>query len=149
MCRESNSCCDGTTCPTSAPPCRSRPPRPSLDTNTEPRTENLGTLEPLNLLLNLLPLLQLCDSLFPIGAFAYSDGLETAAGRAAPPFDAGELRAWIDVCLDETFGRMEGPAVWQAWTAFRDEDWDTLVMLDEEFTALRPSSSGRRSSRAM
>ena len=103
----------------------------------------------MNLLLNLLPLLQLCDSLFPIGAFAYSDGLETAAGRAAPPFDAGELRAWIDVCLDETFGRMEGPAVWQAWAAFRDRDWDTLVMLDEELTALRPSSSGRRSSRAM
>ena len=103
----------------------------------------------MNLLLNLLPLLQLCDSLFPIGAFAYSDGLETAAGRAAPPFDAGELRAWIDVCLDETFGRMEGPAVWQAWTAFRDGDGDTLVMLDEELTALRPSSSGRRSSRAM
>ena len=94
-------------------------------------------------------MLHLCDSLFPIGAFAYSDGLETAAGRAAPPFDAGELRAWIDVCLDETFGRMEGPAVWQAWTAFRDGDWDTLVMLDEELTALRPSSSGRRSSRAM
>ena len=99
--------------------------------------------------MNLLPLLQLCDSLFPIGAFAYSDGLETAAGRAAPPFDAGELRAWIDVCLDETLGRLEGPAVWQAWTAFRDGDWDTLVMLDEELTALRPSSSGRRSSRAM
>jgi len=96
-----------------------------------------------------LALLHLCDSLFPIGAFAYSDGLETAAARAAPPFDAGELRAWIDACLDETLGRMEGPAVWQAWTAFRDEDWDTLVMLDEELTALRPSSSGRRSSRAM
>ena len=96
-----------------------------------------------------LALLHLCDSLFPIGAFAYSDGLETAAARAAPPFDAGELRAWIDVCLDETLGRMEGPAVWQAWTAFRDEDWDTLVMLDDELTALRPSSSGRRSSRAM
>jgi urease accessory protein len=99
--------------------------------------------------LNLLPLLHLCDSLFPIGAFAYSDGLETATGRGAPPFDADELRAWIDVCLDETIGRMEGPAVWQAWAAFRDGDGDTLVMLDEELTALRPSSGGRRSSRAM
>ena len=99
--------------------------------------------------LNLLRLLHLCDSLFPVGAFAYSDGLETAAGRGAPPFDAGELRAWIDACLDETLGRMEGPAVWQAWTAFRDGDQDTLVLLDEELTALRPSSSGRRSSHAM
>jgi urease accessory protein len=99
--------------------------------------------------LNLLPLLHLCDSLFPIGAFAYSDGLETATGRGAPPFDADQLRAWIDVSLDETLGRMEGPAVWRAWTAFLDGDGDTLVMLDEELTALRPSSSGRRSSRAM
>ena len=96
-----------------------------------------------------LALLHLCDSLFPIGAFAYSDGLETATRRGTPPFDAGQLRAWIDVCLDETLGRMEGPAVGQAWTAFRAGDGDTLVMLDEELTALRPSSSGRRSSRAM
>ena len=96
-----------------------------------------------------LALLHLCDSLFPIGAFAYSDGLETAAGRAAPPFDTGELRAWMEACLDETLGRLEGPAVWAAWPAFRDAEWDTLVRLDEELVALRPSSSGRRSSRAM
>jgi urease accessory protein len=95
-----------------------------------------------------LALLHLCDSLFPVGAFAYSDGLEsaTASGEVAT---AIELRAWIDVCLDETLGRMEGPAVWQAWAAFRDSDWDALLALDEELTALRPSSSVRRSSRAM
>jgi urease accessory protein len=44
---------------------------------------------------------------------------------------------------------MEGPAVWQAWPAFRAGDWDTLAALDEELTALRPSASARRSSRAM
>jgi len=98
--------------------------------------------------LNLLPLLHLCDSAFPLGAFAYSDGLESATA-AEQVATADDLRAWIDVCLDETLGRMEGPAVWQAWPAFRDADWDTLVTLDEELTALRPSSSARRSSRAM
>ena len=63
---------------------------------------------------------------FPIGGFAYSDGLEaaTASGAVAT---ASDLRAWMDVCLDETLGRMEGPAVWQAWAAFRDGDWDALV----------------------
>jgi urease accessory protein len=100
-----------------------------------------------------LALLHLCDSLFPIGGFAYSDGLETATTllrEHAPAIaDAEGLRGWIDVCLDESFARMEGPAVWQAWPAFRDADWNTLVTLDEELTALRPSSSGRRSSRAM
>ena len=44
---------------------------------------------------------------------------------------------------------MEGPAVWQAWPAFRAGDWDTLITLDDELTALRPSSSARRSSHAL
>jgi len=100
-------------------------------------------LEPLK-----LSLLHLCDSLFPIGAFAYSDGLESATsdGRIAT---AADLRAWIDACLDETIGRLEGPAVWQAWIAVRESDWVALDALDEELTALRPSSAARRSSRAM
>ena len=133
--------------------------------------------------MNDLRLLHLCDSLFPLGGFAYSDGLEAATvrlpafarcasawprprsvatvrsgggrpdttpGWTAPAIaDVDGLRGWLDVCLDETFGRMEGPVVWQAWHTFRDAEWDALVTLDEELTALRPSSSARRSSRAM
>jgi len=95
-----------------------------------------------------LELLHLCDSLFPIGGFAYSDGLETATstGRIA---DAGSLRAWLEAALDDTIGRMEGPAVWLGWRAFQEDDFDTLMRLDEEMTALRPAASARRSSRAM
>ena len=95
-----------------------------------------------------LELLHLCDSLFPIGGFGYSDGLETAAstGRIV---DAASLRAWLEVVLDDTIGRMEGPAVWQAWLVVQEEAIDALVRLDEELTALRPASSTRRSSRAM
>jgi urease accessory protein len=95
-----------------------------------------------------LALLHLCDSLFPIGAFAYSEGLESATSdkRIAT---APDLAAWLDACLDETIGRLEGPAVWQAWAAVHDAAWPALAALDEELTALRPSSAGRRSSRAM
>jgi urease accessory protein len=95
-----------------------------------------------------LALLHLSDSLFPIGAFAYSDGLESATsdGRIAT---AGDLRVWLDVCLDETIGRLEGPAVWRAWRAALDGDRRTLQSLAEELYALRPSSAARRSSRAM
>ena len=93
-------------------------------------------------------LLHLCDSLFPVGAFAYSDGLEsaTASGQVVT---ADDLRTWMEACRDESIGRTEGPAVWQSWAAFRDADWNTLLTLDEELTALRPSASVRRSSRAM
>jgi len=96
----------------------------------------------------LLLLLHLCDSLFPIGGFGYSDGLEaaTAAGLVQTPAD---LRAWLDVCLDEAVGRMDGPAAVHAWFAFDRQDWEALYQLDEEITALRPSAATRRSSRAM
>src|ERR671936_814352 len=66
----------------------------------------------------MLQLLHLCDSLFPIGGFAYSDGLETAAVRRTADDDArcvdeaaDLLQAWVDVVLDESFGRCEGPAL--------------------------------------
>lgn len=93
-------------------------------------------------------LLHLCDSLFPIGSFGYSDGLEsaTADGNVAT---AGDLGAWLEVCLDDTIARTEGPAVRRAWIAIADGDWDRVVALDEELTAFRPASSTRRSSRAM
>jgi len=96
----------------------------------------------------LLALLHLCDSLFPIGGFGYSDGLEaaTAAGLVDTPAD---LQAWLDVCLDEVVGRTDGPAALRAWSAFGRRDWDALAEVDEEITAMRPSSATRRSSRAM
>lgn len=95
-----------------------------------------------------LELLHLCDSLFPIGGYAHSDGLETATSLGTVA-DAAGVRAWLAATLDETIGRMEGPAVWQAWRAFQVGDFDALMRLDEELAALRPSSGARRSSRAM
>jgi urease accessory protein len=96
----------------------------------------------------MLRLLHLCDSLFPLGAFAHSEGLETAtAGGAIATVDA--LRDWIDVCLDETIARTDGPTAWRAWPLVRDARWQELEVLDAEAIALRPSASGRRSTRAM
>ena len=95
-----------------------------------------------------LRLLHLCDSLFPIGGFAYSDGLESATASGAIVDQRG-LRAWLDVMLDETVGRLEGPCVWLSHAAFAEARWEDLAALDEELTALRPSASARRSSRAM
>ena len=96
----------------------------------------------------LLALLHLCDSLFPIGAFAYSDGLESAVNARAV-CDSDDLRRWLDVCLDEAIGRCDGPAVLIAWSAFREQDWESLIALDEELTAMRPSRTTRMASRSM
>jgi len=96
----------------------------------------------------LLALLHLCDSLFPIGSFAHSDGLEaaTASGGVAT---AADLRSWMTTCLFEMLGRCEGPAVACAWRAFAQGDAAGLRSLDCEVYALRPSSSARQASRAM
>jgi urease accessory protein len=109
-----------------------------------------------------LELLHLCDSLLPIGAFAYSDGLEAAANVVAtaglpdatrdvirPIRDAAGVGEWIEVVLDESIGRLDGPAVWQAWRAVVDRDWPALASLDDELTAIRPASASRAASRAI
>src|SRR5947209_5344998 len=96
----------------------------------------------------LLALLHLCDSLFPLGGFAHSDGLESAASTKLVR-DAGDLQRWLDVCLEEAIGRCDGPAVVIAWSAFHDQKWDSLIAVDEELMAMRPSSTTRMASRSM
>jgi urease accessory protein len=93
-------------------------------------------------------LLHLCDTLFPTGGYAHSDGLEAAAaeGRAV---GGDDLEAWLIACLREAIGSCDGIAVMTAMTAFIDGRWADLRMLDEELHALRPSSSARAASRSM
>jgi urease accessory protein len=95
-----------------------------------------------------LSMLHLCDSFFPIGSFAYSDGLESAtAGRFVE--GAAGLDVWLESCLEEGFARLEGPAIAMAWPALAACDWDRVVAIDEEITALRAASTARTASRSM
>ena len=96
----------------------------------------------------LLSLLHLCDSLFPIGSFAYSDGLESAAagGRVTGPAD---LAAWLEISLQEGFGRSDGPAIVAVWPAVDAADWEAVAAIDDELTALRASSTARLANRSM
>jgi urease accessory protein len=97
---------------------------------------------------NLSVLLHLCDSLFPIGSFAHSDGLEAATSRGEIQ-TSNDLRAWIDVTLTEGLRRVEGPALARAWSAVERGEFETLMPIDAEVYALRPTSTGRESTRAM
>lgn len=96
----------------------------------------------------LLDLLHLCDSLFPTGGFAHSDGLEAAAASGQIS-SADDLREWIDVVLDETLTFIDGPAAARVWTAVSECRWEDIRRIDAELHALRPSSTGRAASRAM
>lgn len=93
-------------------------------------------------------LLHLCDSLFPIGAFSHSDGLEwaTSVGQVAT---AADFEAWLLAVRDRSLRDYEGPGVARAWQACRREHWDVLEALDAELHALRPAAAAREASRSM
>ena len=95
--------------------------------------------------IQLLQTLQLMDSFFPVGAFAYSDGLETAAadGRVS---DAASLQEWMGHFLDAVFVPCEGLALVKSMTALERSDHDALRNLDTELTAIRPASAVRAAS---
>jgi urease accessory protein len=95
-----------------------------------------------------LALLQLCDSLFPVGSFAHSDGLESAvaSGQVA---SSDELRAWLDASLSLALRETEAPAVRSAFIAAARTDMDAIGRIDDEMDSLRASAAGRQAARAM
>jgi urease accessory protein len=97
---------------------------------------------------DLVVLLHLCDSLFPLGSFAHSDGLEAASSRGDVQ-DGPALRGWMDSLLHATLRHSEGPVVARSWQHMGLGDAAALANLDAEASALRPSSTGREASRAM
>jgi len=98
--------------------------------------------------LQLAQLLQLSDSLFPVGAFAYSDGMESAAASGKLR-DGESLKIWIDHYLDHVFVPCEGLAFLQCADAFQNDDMERIQTIDEELTAMRPASAVRESSRVI
>lgn len=89
--------------------------------------------------------LQIADSFFPVGAFAYSDGLETAATRGEV-HNASDLREWMDHFLEGVFVPCEGLALLRGMRAIKEGEWTTLALLDEELTAIRPAGAIRAAS---
>jgi urease accessory protein len=97
---------------------------------------------------SLLRLLHLCDSLFPLGSFAHSDGLEAAAA-AGLVSTGSELRAWLEATRDEVLARGEGPGLRIGFEAFQRRAYSDIVRIDDELHAMRPAMASRQASRAM
>lgn len=88
----------------------------------------------------LLILLQLMDSGFPTGAYAFSHGLEGLHGLGIVG-DAAGVEAFARTHIEETLAAIELPAVWHAWheaTAGRADNLGALVTLDTLLNALKP-----------
>ena len=75
-----------------------------------------------------LRLLQLADSAFPTGAYAFSDGLETLTVRGEVR-TAADLSAFLCGQLSHGWGQQDAPACALAWKAAPDElsDLDALL----------------------
>ncbi|WP_407570145.1 urease accessory protein UreF [Deinococcus altitudinis] len=78
--------------------------------------------------LPLLRLLQLADSAFPAGAYAFSDGLETlvARGRVST---AGDLHAFLHGQLAQGWGRCDPAACALSWAGADHTELDDLLDL--------------------
>jgi urease accessory protein len=95
-----------------------------------------------------LALLHLCDSLFPVGSFAHSDGLESAVA-ARRVVSTADLRGWTNATLTVTLGDAELPALRGAMQAVRANAMRVLAELDDEVDAMRPSAASREATRTM
>jgi len=92
--------------------------------------------------------LQITDSFFPVGAFAYSDGLETAS-TAGLIRDAASLGGWLDHFLENVFVPCEGLALVKCMLALKAGDLKQIITIDEELTAIRPAGAVRAASAAV
>jgi urease accessory protein len=93
----------------------------------------------------LIHALRFTDSFFPVGAFAYSDGLETATASGIV-HDGDSLAEWMNHYLESIFVSCDGPALAKSMHALRQNDLLALHQIDEELTAIRPSAATRAAS---
>ncbi len=86
---------------------------------------------------SLLRLLQLTDSGFPTGGYAFSHGLEGLHALGLID-DADGVKAFARTHIEETLAGIELPAVWHAWHEATAGDTDGLVELDTLLDTLKP-----------
>lgn len=89
-----------------------------------------------------LALLQLSSVALPVGAFSYSQGLETAIDEGR--LDSAEsIAGWIRDVLCLVVGRYEAPLWWRLFEACQRDDGATYSALNEEFLATRETAELR------
>ena len=90
----------------------------------------------------LLHLLQLTSPSLPIGAYSYSQGLESAIETGLVR-DAPSARSWIIDHLHQVLARFEAPIFWRLLRAFEVRDAQAVALWSERFIASRDSAEFR------
>ena len=96
----------------------------------------------------LTALLHLASPALPIGAFSYSQGLESAIEHGLI-HDGDSAREWIASGLTNVLARGELPFLAHQMTRWRTHDAAALAGADEEFLSSRESAELRRETQQM
>jgi urease accessory protein len=96
----------------------------------------------------LTALLHLASPALPIGAFSYSQGLESAIEHGFI-HDGDTARDWIASGLTNVLARGELPFLAHQMTRWRNHEAEALATADEEFLASRESAELRRETQQM
>jgi urease accessory protein len=87
-------------------------------------------------------LLQLASPALPVGAYSYSQGMESAVD-AGLVGDAAAAQRWISDMLDFSFSRMEAPVFLRLCSAWHNEDLEAVKHWNELFLASRETAELR------
>lgn len=89
-----------------------------------------------------LPLLVWLSPSFPVGAFAFSHGLEWAV-EAGDIRDANTATHWLEDLLSYGSGRTDCVTVALTWKAAMEQDYNSLTTISELVYAMQPSAERR------
>src|SRR5580704_13735011 len=110
-------------------------------------TVTKATVTPMRIA-ELTALLHLASPALPIGAFSYSQGLESAIEHGLI-HDGDSAREWIASGLSNVLARGELPLLAHQMERWRNHEGQALAAADEEFLASRESAELRRETQQM
>jgi urease accessory protein len=110
-------------------------------------TVTKATVTPMRIA-ELTALLHLASPALPIGAFSYSQGLESAIEHGLI-HDGDTAREWIASGLSNVLARGELPLLAHQMERWRNHESQALAAADEEFLASRESAELRRETQQM
>lgn len=92
--------------------------------------------------LGLIRLLQLASPALPVGAYSYSQGLESAIESGIVK-DAGSAESWIRDILRYSMGSFEAPLLWRMSRALVEDNFAELARWNAAFRAGRETAELR------
>lgn len=92
--------------------------------------------------LALTRLLQLASPALPVGAYSYSQGLESAV-ESGVIANAADAEGWIADMLHHSMARLEAPLWWRLYTAWAAADAAGVLELNDRFLATRETAELR------